>query len=140
MCPFMMELRRGKTILPTPLPLLRGVVFVPFSILWDDPFCRHLPKPKSFITPVSAQGDQRRPGIHPLVHSIASSLPFPPNYSPHMTLLTFFGCALTAYGPSLAIFFGHIAPNAQLVILMVSRYPSAWLLFGPPIKYTSTDH
>ncbi|KAG0362747.1 gamma secretase complex protein [Podila minutissima] len=37
-----------------------------------------------------------------------------------MTLLTFFGCALTAYGPSLAIFFGHIAPNAQLVILMVS--------------------
>ncbi|KAF9317345.1 gamma secretase complex protein [Podila horticola] len=37
-----------------------------------------------------------------------------------MTLLTFFGCALTAYGPSLAIFFGHIAPNAQLVILLVS--------------------
>ncbi|GJJ71145.1 gamma-secretase subunit APH-1 [Entomortierella parvispora] len=37
-----------------------------------------------------------------------------------MTLLTFFGCALTAYGPSLAIFFGYIAPNAQLVILMVS--------------------
>jgi len=39
-----------------------------------------------------------------------------------MTLTTFFGCAFTAYGPSLAIFFGSIAPNAQLVILMVSRY------------------
>jgi hypothetical protein len=38
-----------------------------------------------------------------------------------MTLFTFFGCALTAYGPCLAIFFGSIAPNAQLVILMVSR-------------------
>ncbi|KAG9063194.1 gamma secretase complex protein [Linnemannia hyalina] len=37
-----------------------------------------------------------------------------------MTLTTFFGCAFTAYGPSLAIFFGSIAPNAQLVILMVS--------------------
>ncbi|KAF9364757.1 hypothetical protein BGX34_000489 [Mortierella sp. NVP85] len=37
-----------------------------------------------------------------------------------MTLFTFFGCALTAYGPCLAIFFGSIAPNAQLVILMVS--------------------
>ncbi|KAG0268410.1 gamma secretase complex protein [Linnemannia exigua] len=37
-----------------------------------------------------------------------------------MTLITFFGCAFTAYGPSLAIFFGSIAPNAQLVILMVS--------------------
>ncbi|KAF9922247.1 gamma secretase complex protein [Linnemannia zychae] len=37
-----------------------------------------------------------------------------------MTLTTFFGCAFTAYGPSLAIFFGGIAPNAQLVILMVS--------------------
>ncbi|KAI8363132.1 gamma-secretase subunit Aph-1 [Mortierella sp. GBAus27b] len=37
-----------------------------------------------------------------------------------MTLQTFFGCALTAYGPCLAIFFGSIAPNAQLVILMVS--------------------
>jgi anterior pharynx defective protein 1 len=42
------------------------------------------------------------------------------NLCRQMTLLTFFGCALTAYGPSLAIFFGYIAPNAQLVILMVS--------------------
>ncbi|CAI2162487.1 1858_t:CDS:2 [Funneliformis geosporum] len=37
-----------------------------------------------------------------------------------MTLLTFFGCALTAYGPPLAIFFLTIAKDAQLVILMVS--------------------
>ena len=44
-----------------------------------------------------------------------------------MTLLTFFGCAFTAYGPSLAIFFGYIAPNAQLVILMVSS-AFFWLL------------
>ncbi|KAF9988933.1 gamma secretase complex protein [Mortierella antarctica] len=44
-----------------------------------------------------------------------------------MTLVTFFGCALTAYGPSLAIFFGCIAPNAQLVILMVSS-AFFWLL------------
>jgi hypothetical protein len=66
-----------------------------------------------------------------------------------MTLLTFFGCALTginnifflytkfnliiekknhfiyciyiAYGPSLALFFLTIAKDAQLVILMISR-------------------
>ncbi|KAF9905999.1 gamma secretase complex protein [Lobosporangium transversale] len=44
-----------------------------------------------------------------------------------MTLLTFFGCALTAYGPGLAIFFGCVAPNAQLVILMVSSM-FFWLL------------
>ncbi|KAK3809266.1 MAG: gamma-secretase subunit Aph-1 [Benniella sp.] len=44
-----------------------------------------------------------------------------------MTLFTFFGCALTAYGPCLAIFFGSIAPNAQLVILMVSS-AFFWLL------------
>ncbi|KAI1319989.1 gamma secretase complex protein [Mortierella claussenii] len=44
-----------------------------------------------------------------------------------MTLLTFFGCALTAYGPGLTIFFGCIAPNAQLVILMVSS-AFFWLL------------
>ncbi|KAG0361186.1 gamma-secretase subunit Aph-1 [Gamsiella multidivaricata] len=44
-----------------------------------------------------------------------------------MTLFTFFGCALTAYGPSLAIFFGCIASNAQLVILMVSS-AFFWLL------------
>ncbi|RIA90081.1 gamma-secretase subunit Aph-1 [Glomus cerebriforme] len=37
-----------------------------------------------------------------------------------MTLLTFFGCALTAYGPPLAIFFLTVAKDAQLVILMVS--------------------
>ncbi|KAF8938123.1 gamma-secretase subunit Aph-1 [Dissophora ornata] len=44
-----------------------------------------------------------------------------------MTLLTFFGCTLTAYGPSLAIFFGFVAPNPQLVILMVSS-AFFWLL------------
>ncbi|KAG0214123.1 gamma secretase complex protein [Mortierella sp. GBA30] len=44
-----------------------------------------------------------------------------------MTLVTFFGCALTAYGPSLAIFFGCVAPNAQLVILTVSS-AFFWLL------------
>ncbi|KAF9359941.1 gamma secretase complex protein [Mortierella sp. AD094] len=44
-----------------------------------------------------------------------------------MTLLTFFGCALTAYGPGLAIFFGCIAPNAQHVLLMVSS-AFFWLL------------
>ncbi|CAJ0625719.1 5852_t:CDS:2 [Entrophospora sp. SA101] len=38
-----------------------------------------------------------------------------------MTLLTFFGCALTAYGPALSIFFLHVARDAQLVLLMVSR-------------------
>lgn len=38
-----------------------------------------------------------------------------------MTLLSFFGCGLTAYGPALAIFFLYIAKNAQLVLLMVSR-------------------
>ncbi|GBC07350.1 hypothetical protein RclHR1_00740033 [Rhizophagus clarus] len=37
-----------------------------------------------------------------------------------MTLLTFFGCALTAFGPSLALFFLTIAKDAQLVILMIS--------------------
>ncbi|KAF0455824.1 gamma-secretase subunit Aph-1 [Gigaspora margarita] len=37
-----------------------------------------------------------------------------------MTLLTFFGCGLTAYGPALSIFFLHVAKDAQLVLLMVS--------------------
>lgn len=38
-----------------------------------------------------------------------------------MSLYTFFGCLLIAYGPILSIFFLYIAPNAQYVLLMVSR-------------------
>ncbi|RGB29817.1 gamma-secretase subunit Aph-1 [Rhizophagus diaphanus] len=37
-----------------------------------------------------------------------------------MTILTFLGCALTAFGPSLALFFLTVAKDAQLVILMIS--------------------
>lgn len=37
-----------------------------------------------------------------------------------MTLYTFFGCLLIAYGPILSVFFLYIAPNAQYVLLMVS--------------------
>ncbi|KAG2190834.1 hypothetical protein INT46_004076 [Mucor plumbeus] len=37
-----------------------------------------------------------------------------------MSLYTFFGCFLLAYGPILSIFFLYIAPNAQYVLLMVS--------------------
>ncbi|KAI8637911.1 gamma-secretase subunit Aph-1 [Parasitella parasitica] len=37
-----------------------------------------------------------------------------------MSLYTFFGCLLLAYGPILSIFFLYIAPNAQYVLLMVS--------------------
>ncbi|RUS31427.1 Aph-1 protein-domain-containing protein [Jimgerdemannia flammicorona] len=37
-----------------------------------------------------------------------------------MTLLSFFGCGLIAFGPSLAIFFLYVARNAQLVLLAVS--------------------
>ncbi|OAQ33881.1 Aph-1 [Linnemannia elongata AG-77] len=58
-----------------------------------------------------------------------------------MTLTTFFGCAFTAYGPSLAIFFGSIAPNAQLVILMVSS-AFFWLisvLLASAIWYMASD-
>ncbi|KAI8139034.1 gamma-secretase subunit Aph-1 [Fennellomyces sp. T-0311] len=37
-----------------------------------------------------------------------------------MSLYTFFGCLLTAYGPILSIFFLYIGQNAQYVLLMVS--------------------
>ncbi|EIE84250.1 hypothetical protein RO3G_08960 [Rhizopus delemar RA 99-880] len=37
-----------------------------------------------------------------------------------MTLYTFFGCLLFAYGPILSIFLLSIAPNAQYVLLTVS--------------------
>ncbi|KAL1915664.1 uncharacterized protein VTP21DRAFT_6423 [Calcarisporiella thermophila] len=37
-----------------------------------------------------------------------------------MSLPTFFGCLLTAYGPSLVLFFAYLARNAQLVLLVVS--------------------
>ncbi|ORX54541.1 hypothetical protein DM01DRAFT_351017 [Hesseltinella vesiculosa] len=37
-----------------------------------------------------------------------------------MTLYTFFGCLLTAYGPILSIFFLFIAKNAQHVLLTVA--------------------
>lgn len=40
----------------------------------------------------------------------------------NMSLYTFFGCLLLAYGPILSIFFLYIAPNAQYVLLMVSRF------------------
>ncbi|KAF9428239.1 gamma secretase complex protein [Podila epigama] len=60
-----------------------------------------------------------------------------------MTLHTFFGCALTAYGPSLAIFFGHIAPNAQLVILLVSSRAESGLNMvakHPKSKYNRSGY
>ncbi|KAI9488193.1 gamma-secretase subunit Aph-1 [Zychaea mexicana] len=37
-----------------------------------------------------------------------------------MSLYTFFGCLLVAYGPILSIFFLYIGQNAQYVLLMVS--------------------
>ncbi|TPX35794.1 hypothetical protein SmJEL517_g01891 [Synchytrium microbalum] len=37
-----------------------------------------------------------------------------------MTLATFFGCLLTAYGPGLSIFFVHVAKKSQLVLLTIS--------------------
>ncbi|KAI7857485.1 Aph-1 protein-domain-containing protein [Circinella umbellata] len=37
-----------------------------------------------------------------------------------MSLVTFFGCLLVAYGPILSIFFLYIGQNAQYVLLMVS--------------------
>ncbi|OZJ01834.1 hypothetical protein BZG36_04788 [Bifiguratus adelaidae] len=37
-----------------------------------------------------------------------------------MTLISFFACLFTAYGPALAIFFLYIARDAQLVLLMLS--------------------
>ena len=39
----------------------------------------------------------------------------------YMSLVTFFGCLLVAYGPILSIFFLYIGQNAQYVLLMVSR-------------------
>ncbi|RUS21556.1 gamma-secretase subunit APH-1B-like protein [Endogone sp. FLAS-F59071] len=60
--------------------------------------------------------------------------------SPIMTLLSFFGCGLTAYGPALAIFFLYVAKNAQLVLLMVSS-AFFWLvsiLFASAIWYLAT--
>ncbi|KAI9253492.1 Aph-1 protein-domain-containing protein [Phascolomyces articulosus] len=44
-----------------------------------------------------------------------------------MSLYTFFGCLLVAYGPILSIFFLYIGQNAQHVLLMVSRRSEAGL-------------
>lgn len=39
-----------------------------------------------------------------------------------MTLLSFFGCTFVAFGPSLSIFVLTVAPDAQQVIVFISRY------------------
>ncbi|KAJ3340122.1 anterior pharynx defective 1 [Gonapodya sp. JEL0774] len=44
-----------------------------------------------------------------------------------MTLLSFFGCLLTAYSPALAIFFGFVANDAALALLAISS-AFFWLL------------
>ncbi|KAI9208904.1 gamma-secretase subunit Aph-1 [Polychytrium aggregatum] len=44
-----------------------------------------------------------------------------------MSLLSFFGCALTAYGPALAVFLVYVARSSQLVILFISS-AFFWLL------------
>jgi hypothetical protein len=44
-----------------------------------------------------------------------------------MTWTTFFACALTAYGPPLALFFYGIAPSAQLVLLFLAA-SFTWLI------------
>ncbi|TPX70588.1 hypothetical protein SpCBS45565_g01659 [Spizellomyces sp. 'palustris'] len=44
-----------------------------------------------------------------------------------MTLISFFGNALTAYGPALAVFLLYVARNAQLVILLMTS-AFFWLL------------
>jgi len=39
-----------------------------------------------------------------------------------MTLMTFFGCLFTAYGPPVVLFLFHVARQAEYVILFISRY------------------
>jgi hypothetical protein len=41
-----------------------------------------------------------------------------------MSLLSFFGCGLTAYGPIITLFLLTISNNAQLVILAMTRQVS----------------
>ncbi|KAL0144903.1 gamma-secretase subunit Aph-1 [Mucor lusitanicus] len=58
-----------------------------------------------------------------------------------MSLYTFFGCLLLAYGPILSIFFLYIAPNAQYVLLMVSSafFCLIALLLSSVIWYFATS-
>jgi len=46
-----------------------------------------------------------------------------------MTVASFFGYALTAYGPAISIFFLYVAKNAQLVILTISRLDYIYIDF-----------
>ena len=39
-----------------------------------------------------------------------------------MTLMSFFGCAFIAFGPALSMFILTVAPDAQQVIVLISRY------------------
>ena len=38
-----------------------------------------------------------------------------------MTLMSFFGCALIAFGPALSMFILTVVPDAQQVIVLISR-------------------
>lgn len=41
-----------------------------------------------------------------------------------MTLLSFFGCSFIAFGPAFSMFAITVAPDAQQVIVLISRFVS----------------
>jgi len=54
-----------------------------------------------------------------------------------MTVLSFFGCLFIAYGPSLAMFTLTVAPDAQQVIVLISRFVHSTYIFSVHNSHTA---